>query len=190
MKTTPILNLLVSASLLAGASAQLPDTVASSAEEVGLLPAQKSAEAAASRVVPDTRNPFASRTKSTGGPVVADQQTEESRIRAVLEKFIVNGTAKADGGGYSAQAKGLILREGELLPHLLKDQVDDLRVTKVTPRLVEITWVGDEDATQPRQISLPIDMTATVAVVLPTPEKGSGGPVAIIGADRMEEGVQ
>lgn len=185
MKSTPKMILAASVALLGAASAQLPGgPVAATAEEVGMLPKQRAAAASASRISEDTRNPFASRTKAIAGPATQESQTEEARLTAVLELFEVNGVAKANGGGYSAQAQGLIFREGDLLPKLIDDQVDDLRVTKVTPRLVQITWVGDEDADQPRQISLPIDMAPTVAVVLPSPEKGRG-PIAIIGADKM-----
>jgi hypothetical protein len=180
MYTKLILTLGLSTALLSGAAGQeARGKQAAAAEDIGVLPDQKTAMALKSTVDPEARNPFAARTIDEGLTIVQDTRSEEGRIRAVLDGFIVNGIAKSSNGGYSAQLESIILKEGQLLPRLLKDQVDQLRVTKITDRLVEITWVGDEDAEKPRQVAMKVDMTPTVEVVLPQPKGVPATTVAV-----------
>ena len=175
MKSTLLINLAVPCVLAAAALAQAPvlpgGAAAKTAEEVGILPEQKRATADASRLEPETRNPFVTLTDPTPGPSKKDTQSEEARIRNVLEKFLVNGIAKGPDGKFTGQMQGgIILKEGELLPRVIEGQVDDLRVTKINPKLVEITWVADEDADKPRKITMAVDMSPTIAVMLPSPD--------------------
>jgi hypothetical protein len=180
MKTTLILQIAVPCALVAGALAQAPPVLPggsypATAAEVGMLPDQKRAEADASRLQEGVRNPFATRTdKSPSGPVAKDTQSEEARIRAALDKFTVNGFAQSPDGSLTAQLESIILKEGELLPRVIEGQVDDLRVTKITAKLVEFTWVGDEDADNARQVTKAVDMSPKVAVMLPAPTGAKG----------------
>ena len=50
-------------------------------------------------------------------------------------------------------------------------------MTKITPELVEITWVADEEAAKPRKITLEIDLGPRVGVLLPTASKDGSGVV-------------
>ncbi len=176
MKTTETtLAALAALTLASGAQegAGLGGDSPNSAAEVGVLPKQKEEMVKDYLLDGSERNPFARRNKAAAGGVEVDTESEEARIRAALESFSVSGLAKG-GGGYSAQLGSIILEEGELIPRLIPGQVDDLRVTKVTPELVELTWVADEEAAKPRQVSLPVDLAARVGVVLPTAKPSSG----------------
>ncbi len=170
-----------------GASAEEPDIAVSgsgaeSAAEVGILPAQKEEMTQKYLMDAQERNPFAKRIKVENTETEVDTQSEEARIRAALETFVVSGIAKG-GDGYKVQLGSIILSEGEIIPRLIPGQSDDLRVSKITPERVEITWVADEEADLPRQVSLAVDLTAKVGVLLPTgqasapaaPAAGAGG---------------
>ena len=63
------------------------------------------------------------------------------------------------------------------MPRLIPGQSDDLRVTKITPELVEITWVADEEAAKPRKITLEIELEPRVGVLLPTASRDGSGVV-------------
>lgn len=153
----------------AGAQApvvELPGSGVALASEIGILPKQKEEMTQKYLMNADERNPFAKRIQKSKGTASVDTESEESRIRAALDTFSVSGIAKG-GSGYKAQLGSIILSEGEMIPRLIPGQSDDLRVTKITPELVEITWVADEDADRPRQVSLAVDLGAKVGVILP-----------------------
>ena len=122
------------------------------------------------------RNPFADRAKGEKGIPEQDSQSEDSRIRQALESFSVSGIARGENG-YKAQLGSMILSEGKLVPRLIPGQSDDLRVTKITPELVEITWVADEEAAKPRKITLEIELEPRVGVLLPTASRDGSGVV-------------
>lgn len=178
MKTRTIVTTLAAFGYASTAPAQvaptlLPAEAPATAAEVGVLPSQKEQMVQKYLVDSEERNPFATRTKGSAGKIAVDTQSEESRIRSVLESLSVSGISKG-GSGYKAQLGSIILSEGELIPRLIPGQADDLRVTRITPKLVEITWVADEEALSPRQISLPVDLEPKVAVMLPTASSASG----------------
>lgn len=152
------------------------NTVISSVAEIGVLPHEKEKLINGFVLKQAERNPFADRAKGDKGLPSEDSQSEDSRIRLALESFSVSGIARGQGG-YKAQLGSIILSEGKLVPRLIPGQSDDLRVTKITPELVEITWVADEEAAKPRKIILEIDLTPRVGVLLPMATKGGPGVV-------------
>ena len=152
------------------------NTVISSVAEIGVLPHEKEKLINGFVLKQVERNPFADRAKGDKGLPSEDSQSEDSRIRLALESFSVSGIARGQGG-YKAQLGSIILSEGKLVPRLIPGQSDDLRVTKITPELVEITWVADEEAAKPRKIILEIDLAPRVGVLLPMATKGGSGVV-------------
>ncbi len=148
----------------------------SSVKEIGALPHEKEELIKGFVLKQAERNPFADRAKGDRGLPAEDSQSEDSRIRLALESFSISGIARGQGG-YKAQLGSIILSEGKLVPRLIPGQSDDLRVTKITPELVEITWVADEEAAKPRKITLEIDLDPRVGVLLPTATKGGSGVV-------------
>ncbi|MFP6872259.1 MAG: hypothetical protein VCA55_02020 [Verrucomicrobiales bacterium] len=181
MKIHITIFVLAGMAVVRNSAAQAPvvpgnNAVVASAEEVGVLPQEKEGMIKAFILKQEERNPFADRTKGDNGQTAEDSQSEDSRIRLALESFSVSGIARGQDG-YKAQLGGIILSEGNLIPRLIPGQADDLRVTKITPELVEITWVADEEADKPRKITLEIDLVPRVGVLLPTASK-NGSNVA------------
>jgi hypothetical protein len=123
-------------------------------------------------LVSKERNPFAIRAKKEQIISGADSQTEESKIRSVLEKLHVSGASKGLNG-YKVQLGGVILAEGRKMPRVIHDQTDDLIVTKITPSMVEITWAGDEEADEPRKLTIAVDLKPKVGIVLPVPSNNN-----------------
>ncbi|MCP4849061.1 MAG: hypothetical protein GY899_14060 [Verrucomicrobiaceae bacterium] len=160
--------------------------VISSVKDIGVLPHEKEELIKGFVLKQPERNPFADRAKGEKGLPSGDSQSEDSRIRLALESFSVSGIAKGQGG-YKAQLGSIILSEGKLIPRLIPGQSDDLRVTKITPELVEITWVADEEAAKPRKITLEIDLDPRVGVLLPTVTNGGSGGVKKLVYASMKE---
>jgi len=150
--------------------------VIQSVEEPGVLPNEKEQMLKGFVLKQAERNPFADRAKGEKGIPADDSQSEDSRIRMALESFSVSGISRGNNG-YKAQLGSMILSEGKLVPRLIPGQSDDLRVTKITPELVEITWVADEEAAKPRKISLEIELEPKVGVLLPTASRDGSGVV-------------
>ena len=145
-------------------------------DQTGVLPKEKEEMIKAFVLKQAERNPFADRAKGEKGIPEQDSQSEDSRIRQALESFSVSGIARGENG-YKAQLGSMILSEGKLVPRLIPGQSDDLRVTKITPELVEITWVADEEAAKPRKITLEIELEPRVGVLLPTASRDGSGVV-------------
>jgi hypothetical protein len=162
------------------------NTVVPSVEEIGVLPQEKEKIIKGFELKQAERNPFADRARGDRGLPSEDSQSEDSRIRLALESFSVSGIARGQRG-YKAQLGSIILSEGKLLPRLIPGQSDDLRVTKITPELVEITWVADEEAAKPRKITLEIDLDPRVGILLPTVSKDGSGVVEKLVYASMEE---
>ena len=169
--------IIIVGSVIAGdASDPITAPVIQSVEEPGVLPNEKEQMLKGFVLKPAERNPFADRAKGEKGIPADDSQSEDSRIRMALESFSVSGIARGNNG-YKAQLGSMILSEGKLVPRLIPGQSDDLRVTKITPELVEITWVADEEAAKPRKISLEIELEPKVGVLLPTVSRDGSGVV-------------
>ena len=164
-------------SVIAGeASDSITAPVIQSVEAPGVLPNEKGQMLKGFVLKQAERNPFADRAKGEKGIPADDSQSEDSRIRMALESFSVSGISRGNNG-YKAQLGSMILSEGKLVPRLIPGQSDDLRVTKITPELVEITWVADEEAAKPRKISLEIELEPKVGVLLPTASRDGSGVV-------------
>ena len=148
------------------------DGISKSAEGFGVLPKKKKEAIKEYLLVSKERNPFAIRAKAEQIISGADSQTEEAKIRSVLEKLHVSGVAKGIHG-YKVQLGGVILVEGKKIPKLINEQTDDLIVTKITPSMIEITWVGDEEADKPRQLTIAVDLEPKVGIVLPIPSNNN-----------------
>ena len=176
----------LSAQVFAQAPAILAGSTAATAAEVGVLPEQKEKMIQQYTLTDEENNPFAVRTKGAKGKVAVDTQSEESRIRAALEAFAVSGISKG-GTGFKAQLGSIILSEGETIPRIIPGQTDELRVTKITPKFVEVTWVGDEEAAAPRQVTLPVDLEPRVAVMLPGASTGGGAKGQLVYLDDKDK---
>jgi hypothetical protein len=157
---------LIAVTLVSGfSSAVAVDTVQVSekAAAVGMLPHQKRGEILEEK----ERNPFAAKVEFVENSS-ANTNTEESAIRAKLSELreISMGISHGEDG-YSAQVGGLILKTGKIVDQLIPNQTDKLKVIKVTEKSVEISWLNEEGAEEPRKHVLELDMRPLVGQILP-----------------------
>ena len=146
------------------------DARAESASDIGTLPSQR----IPATVNEGDRNPFATRiaiSEESVGEFNGD--SEESRIRQVFSRLNVTGRVPGNGGSPRVLVGDLILAEGELVPQVIENQTDVLRVTRITDKEVELTWVDEEATAAPRRLPIPIDLSAKVDFILPG--RGSNG---------------
>ncbi|MDA7681937.1 hypothetical protein N8603_06090 [Verrucomicrobiales bacterium] len=135
---------------------------------LGILPKQKKERILAFTLNDEERNPFViSKNDIDAEDGTNSSYSEETKIRTILESLVVNGISRG-AHSYKVQLGGLILEEGKILPRLISDQTDDLKVTEITSSKVQITWVGDEEADKPRVMTIPIELEPKVGVVLPS----------------------
>lgn len=139
---------------------------AQDASSVGVLPAERRPYA----VAESERNPFAKKEEKTSEPVVADKESEESRIRQAIEGMHVVGRTRGPDG-WKVLLGNLILSQGAPVPPVIEGQTEQLRVAGIFDGMVEIEWVEAEDAGgEPRRMFVPIDLSPQVRVAV-----GSGG---------------
>ncbi len=133
------------------------------AAAVGMLPHQKRGN----EVDANERNPFAHRVEIAQATTEEDTNSEEAKIRAVLNGLIPTGITNGRNG-LKAQVGGLILEMGRPVPQLIPNQTDRLRVTKVSAKSVEITWIDEEGAEEPRKHVIDLNsLKPTVETILP-----------------------
>lgn len=140
--------------------------VSEKAAAIGMLPFQKRG----TELQAEERNPFAERVIVRNSVAAGNPNTEESKLRSRLSEMKVTGISRGEHG-YTAQIGGMILKEGEMVDQLIPRQSDKLRVTKVTDKTVEISWVNEEGAEEPRKHVLELDLRPLVATKL----AGNGG---------------
>lgn len=175
MKKFLILNLSVSLSIVIvfsnhsnGEDLFFPDQMDEQKSNLGILPKQKKERILAFTLNDEERNPFViSKNDIDVEDGTNSSYSEETKIRTILESLVVNGISRG-AHSYKVQLGGLILEEGKILPRLISDQTDDLKVTEITSSKVQITWVGDEEADKPRVMTIPIELEPKVGVVLPS----------------------
>tara|TARA_B100000902_G_C27070023_1_gene793531 strand:+ start:109 stop:723 length:615 start_codon:yes stop_codon:yes gene_type:complete len=135
---------------------------------LGISPKEKKEQILASILTDEERNPFVvSKNDVDIEDGTNSSYSEETKIRTILESLVVNGISRGTNS-YKVQLGSIILEEGKILPRLIRDQTDDLKVTEITSSKVQITWVGDEEADKPRVMTIPIELEPKVGVVLPS----------------------
>jgi len=137
-------------------------------ESLGISPKEKKEQILAFIISDEERNPFViSKNDVDIEDGTNSSYSEETKIRTILESLVVNGISRG-ANSYKVQLGSIILEEGKILPRLIRDQTDDLKVTEITSSKVQITWVGDEEADKPRVMTIPIELEPKVGVVLPS----------------------
>ncbi|MGI8602804.1 MAG: hypothetical protein ACR2OZ_07360 [Verrucomicrobiales bacterium] len=135
---------------------------------IGMLPKQRTAQ----RIAPSERNPFAVKPKELTKASPEETETQESKIRAIFKSIPGSGVRRGSDGRLVALVGDLILREGEEVKPVLADQTELLMVSKIDSKKVELTFVENKDATQPRTIPLLINNQPRVAQKLFAQAKG------------------
>lgn len=116
----------------------------------------------------EERNPYANRVVEKEKP--AESGSEAAKILKILEKLQVRGIVRdLDGKVRTVLLGDLALTEGRNVPQLLVSQVDQIFVSKVTNKEIEITWRTDAGkvTTDGRHVVLKLDDRPKVEIVLP-----------------------
>ncbi|MFT5105120.1 MAG: hypothetical protein ACI9UA_000738, partial [Pseudoalteromonas tetraodonis] len=141
---------------------------AESASDIGTLPSQRIPAAVDS----GDRNPFATTIAIREDiPGNFEGDSEESRIRKVFQGLKVTGRV----GVARVLVGDLVLKEGAIVPQVIENQTDILKVTKITDTEVELTWIDEEVVDSPRKLPIPIELDPVVSFVLPGRSASSGG---------------
>lgn len=93
---------------------------------------------------------------------------DRDRIQAVLNSLEIRGISKGNRGA-KVLLGDVILEEGKLVPQLIEEQVEDLRCTKITDRLIELTWADEEGHERPTRFFLELNKRRS-----PTSTPGGG----------------
>jgi len=130
--------------------------LAGPAKSVGMLPGDK----VAITVEETERNPFSQRiVQAAEAP--KDTGAEESQLRTVVENLDLKGVTKS-GGRMKVLLGSYALEEGKLMPQLIPDQTEKLRVIALTDKKVELGFVEKDGSAQARKIVLHLDFTPSV----------------------------
>ena len=119
-------------------------------------------------VVPDgERNPFG---LVAAPPAEEEEQqvleeTEEMKIRRILGNMRVSGLSGAPGA-YTALLGNLVLRQGEKLPRLFRDQGEAVIVHSITDREVLLAFEEKNPELPPRFVGIAVSLAPSVESLL------------------------
>jgi hypothetical protein len=126
--------------------------------QIGELPGEKNPDL----LRPKERNPF-TRRETKIAEIASEKETEESRLRELFKTMPVTGIIRG-GGTVKVLLQSLILKEGQPLPPMIKDQTEQLFVAQINAKQLEIDFVESEAHAEPRKIIIPIDLHPHVSV--------------------------
>ena len=119
---------------------------------IGPLPEDKVAET----LKKGDRNPFAERHVTQ--TLKEDGESEDAKLRTLLNNIIPSGVIKDRDGRLKVLFNRQLLAEGDKVQTLVENQVALLRVTKLSPTAVEISWVEDQVNAQSRKVIRPVQI--------------------------------
>lgn len=115
---------------------------------------------------PAERNPFAQQVVPEAAPANPQEgATEEARLRRILRAMKIGGVSGAPGDR-RVLLGSLILKPGEILPQILNNQFEALRVLSVDDAAVVLAFVERDSAISARQIVLPYAIKPGVSQVM------------------------
>ncbi len=147
MKTLFFIPVLTGLLTLQGMAADTP--VVLSEQEVraiGPLPEDKTAET----IKKGEYNPFAERQATQ--ITKEDGESEDSKLMTILRRIPLTGIVHDADGRCKVLFGSKLLAEGDRLPKYLENQTSLQRVSKVTDKVVEFSWVEDQAGATPRKV--------------------------------------
>jgi len=112
------------------------------------------------------RNPFIQQvTPEAAATTTPSVATEESRLRAIFRAIKIGGVS-GTAGRRQALLGSLILKPGAVLPPVLKNQFEVLKVLSVDDSEVVLAFVERDASAESRQIVLPFRLKPEVARVM------------------------
>ncbi len=167
--------------LLAVALSPLPGAPAG----IGLLPEDKTPVV----VVEDERNPFGKRSAKVATKVQEEVESEESKIRAVVGRLSLGGMTHGYGV-VKVLVGSFTVAEGGMLPDVIPDQTEKVKVLSVSADKVELGFVDKDGSAETRKITLGFDLKPTVRFNLgipPAAEPKESGGAALNGVTKKNE---
>ncbi len=104
------------------------------------------------------RNPFLSPSVKSKQPETVTTDSEDARILAVLKQKKITGLISDSQGGFKVQFGRASLKEGDELPTLIQGQTARLRVSKLTDKVLEVSWIEKDPNVRPLVVPLPINI--------------------------------
>jgi hypothetical protein len=121
--------------------------------EIGFLPEEK----VGTTVPPTERNPFGKRSAKAPEAVVEEKGSEEVQIRDLLTKLTCHGMIR--GGGKTKILLGSFqVEEGDVLPPVVPNQTEKLKVVAIQKDRVEIAFLDKDGKADARKISVVYDL--------------------------------
>ncbi len=112
------------------------------------------------------RNPYAKRSPEEVKAPGEDNNSEELRIRQRLGNLRVTGRSQGPNG-LRVLLGDIILEEGRLLPQLLPDQSENLRVVEINEDTVVLGWLDIEtDELTGKTMQVAYDLTPSIGYAL------------------------
>lgn len=109
------------------------------------------------------RNPFAQKAvQESALPATTESVSEEARLRKILRAVKIGGISGGKEGS-RALLGSLILRPGETLPPIVRNQVEVLRVVSVEESSLTLAFVERDPTADARKIVLSFSMKPEVA---------------------------
>jgi hypothetical protein len=162
-------HLLLTAAVLSSAAIARADVEVNMAElrRIGFLPQDKADLRPENKIDIKRRNPFAERKKIVASRPAEQVETEESKLRTFFDKLQVSGLMEL-GDKRVVTLGRLTLEAGQIVPSVIANQTQILRVIRVEDNLLEIGWVEEAgyDTSVPRKIIKKIDLTPKIIQVL------------------------
>lgn len=146
--------------------------------EIGPLPGDKVAET----LKKGERNPFSEKVTTVASAV--DSESESAKLSRILNSIPITGLAQDQEGHHKVMIGRYLLSEGDRMPQLLKDQTSLLRVSKITDKIVEISWVESQVSQSPQKVSrkLRVGQPVIEQILLPygkSDKDGAATPISI-----------
>lgn len=144
---------------------------------IGMRPAEKRPLA----LQVNERNPYAKRSAEEEVNPEEGNNAEELRIREQLGKLRVTGRSHGPNG-LRVLLGDIILEEGAILPHLIEDQSENLRVIELGEDTVVLGWLDIEtNELTGKSMQVAYDLSPSVTIALQgqvAPEGDEAGNVA------------
>jgi hypothetical protein len=155
-------------------AAQAPKEIKVNEQEVkalGPLPDDKQAET----VSKNERNPFAVKIAASTDPKSV-MEGEDAKLHTVLNKIPITGIIRDKEARLSVLIGRRTYREGDKLQWLIPGQTSLLRVSKITEKEVEFSWVENQAEAVPQRVYRKLSINTGVIrqeIVLPGGEPGA-----------------
>jgi len=157
-------------------------SVLAAPSSIGLLPQEKTPETVAA----GERNPFGARRIVAQAPVLK-ASGDEAQIRAVIARLPLSGLTSGYGvikvllGPYT-------LEEGKIMPPVIPNQMERVRVVSINSKAVELGFVDKDGSADTRKMTLPIKLAPAVRIKIGFSPAAKEGESSTLDGVKKNEG--